>query len=705
MPTIEVDRPGSTASDRSGAAAADILHLSLFGPMSARFAGREVRIKSNKARATLAYIALSEARQETRERLVGLLWSESEEDKARASLRQTLRELRQACADAGYHGLRIEWREVELDRNGVEVDVLSVIARAEQYEAHPALLNTPGLADTLLEGLDDLDPAFRVWLLAKRRTLQDRLLRALESGLRNDALDPAQRGRLAGSIINLDPTHEEACRYAMQTKAATGDTAGALRIYKNLWDVLDEDYGMEPGTATQKLVADIKTGAFEPPPATHQPGVQGLAETATTRTPSAASLDPLLSPVQKRESRLALSLQPVAMHTVDADKTHLVSGFRQLLIASLIRFREWLVTDMPLPPAQAGPAQDIGGHYDAQMFAHQSGDAVHLTIMLKELETGLYIWSDGFELKLENWFDSQRRVVRRIAMALNVHLSAERLRRLSEQPDVSLGLYDRYLRCQTLVRTFDPQHWDRLGRQFQEIIAEAPGFVPAYCGLADMHNIEHIVHPGIFRTRERERKALNYARSAVQLDPADMRAHRCLAWAYAMAKQYVQAQMHTELACELNPNDSWTIVSTALLLAFFGQSERAAELADVALDLALAPSRTHWAFQVDIQFLRGNYQAALDAADRAQDVLWGVAAWRAATLAHLGRTEEAAAEAERFVARVRANWFGAEPATDETVVRWLLHLYPISRREDWERLREGLHGAGLPTGAMQHHAW
>ncbi len=287
-------------------------------------------------------------------------------------------------------------------------------------------------------------------------------------------------------------------------------------------------------------------------------------------------------------------------------------------------------------------------------------------------------------------------------MALNVHLSAERLRRFSDQPNVPLSLYDRWLRAQTLVRTFNPKYREWLRQQFLDIIEEAPEFAPAWCGLADLHSIEHIAFPGVLRTPEREQQALECARKAVQLDPADMRAHRTLAWAHMMARQFTQAEMHMEVAWELNPNNSWSAISVALQWAFLGRHRIAPKLARQALDMRLVPSRTHWAFNVDIQFLSGNYQVALDAAERAQDVLWAVPAWRAAALAHLGRQQEAAAVGQRFLSRIRANWFGSEPATDEAIVRWVLHLYPFRRREDWQRLRDGLLGAGLPTDGIDY---
>jgi DNA-binding SARP family transcriptional activator/tetratricopeptide (TPR) repeat protein len=681
-----------------------LLQFSLFGSFSLQQDGREIRIKSLKLRAILGYVVLSEQLVETRERLVGLLWSESGEAQARAVLRQVIRELREIFADAGRDRLRINAHEIGFERDAVDLDVWAVVRAAEAGQVHPLLLERQHIADDLLAGLEDLDPSFRGWLLARRHLLSDRLLRALEKALdRTD--DPNAQAQLAEAILNLDPTHEEACRRLMLASATSGRTAHALRTYKALWDLLDQDFGMEPSKATQDLVADIKLGVYEhgtltkDDPASPAPPPDGFSEASPSKSlqtppdPSASASQP--------QTRLLLSLQAVNTRQVQPDMVHLVVGFRQLLIASLVKFREWHVTDVPFrPPAEAMPP-DGDERYEIQIFASQNRQVLQLTLMLKALATGFYVWSDGFELNLATWFDSQHRVIRRVAMALNVHLSAERLRRLSGRPDIKIGVHDRWLRCQTLLRTFDPQHWASLAAQFNEIIEAAPHFVPAYCGLADMHSIEHIAHPGIFRDRSRAGRALELARKAVELDAADIHAHRTLAWAHAMMKQYGQAELHIQVASELNPHDSWTTISAALLLAFCGQYRRATELGQSALDMTLSPSLTHWAYQTDIQFLSGNYEAAVEAADRARDVLWGVAAWRTAALSHLGRAAEAAAEGARFLARIRANWFGSMPATDQAITRWFLHVHPIRRHADWKRLRDGLQAAGLPAGGCE----
>src|SRR5260370_33275411 len=158
------------------------LSVSLVGRLTLRFNGRLVELRTQKAGAVLSYLALTETKHESRERLVGLLWSRSDEEKARASLRQVVRELRSAFEDAGYSGVVAERLSIHLDAERVKIDVESIIEAAESGRVHPLLLNTPHLGERILEGMDDLDPSFRVWVLAKRQTIHDSLIRTLSPG-------------------------------------------------------------------------------------------------------------------------------------------------------------------------------------------------------------------------------------------------------------------------------------------------------------------------------------------------------------------------------------------------------------------------------------------------------------------------------------------------------------------------------------------
>src|ERR1017187_1493948 len=253
----------ATRATAAAPASAARLSVSLVGRPTIRVNDRLVELRTQKAGAVLSYLALTETKHESRERLVGLLWSRSDEEKARASLRQVIRELRSAFEEAGYSGFVAGRLSIHLDAEMVEVDVESIIRLAESGNVHPLLLNTPHLDERILQGMDDLDPSFRVWVLAKRQTIHDRLMRSLNAALVAKDIAAGAKNDIATAIANLDPTHEEACCHLMRMHAEEGDVAGALRIYKALWDLLDLDYGMEPSPATEELVARIKLGAFE----------------------------------------------------------------------------------------------------------------------------------------------------------------------------------------------------------------------------------------------------------------------------------------------------------------------------------------------------------------------------------------------------------------------------------------------------------
>jgi DNA-binding SARP family transcriptional activator len=60
-------------------------------------AGTPVTVAAKRAKALLAYLAVSAGRAHPRDKLAGLLWEEREEAQARHNLRQVLASLRRPC--------------------------------------------------------------------------------------------------------------------------------------------------------------------------------------------------------------------------------------------------------------------------------------------------------------------------------------------------------------------------------------------------------------------------------------------------------------------------------------------------------------------------------------------------------------------------------------------------------------------------------
>jgi DNA-binding SARP family transcriptional activator len=676
-----------------------VLNIALFGHVRLSGGDQEIKLRSRKARALIGYLALTEAHRDSREGIAGVLWGETGEKQARDSLRQIVKELRDAFKGSGCQGLVIDPALLALDPACVTVDLWDVQRDAAAGRVHPLLLRSRRITETLMRGLEDLDEVFRGWLLPRRQTIHSQLLRDFESALRSTATPAARRADIALGLLNLDPSHEEACRAAMRLRAEEGDSAGAQRHYEQLLAVLDEDFDMEPTDETTSLYADIKAGLFEAArPPIDDVVSQGLQHALVSRAADDV-------PVRQLPAKLALLIEPFGMNGVAPDQAHLVEGFRHSLVASLIRFREWYVADAVTHRANGGKAQDVSAFYTITATAYQAGGTISVMMTLRDLDANLYIWSNSFELSLSGWFEAQQRIVRRLAMSLNVQLSADRLMRLEGRPDVALDIHDRWLRGQALARRFGADNWNRAARLYEDMIRDAPHFSPAYSSLVQMNNVVHMANPGMRRDMARAEATLALARKAVTLDPLDSRAQLALGWALAMMDRNAQAVAPMDLACDLNPYDSWTLISAALFHAYNGTPARARALADDSMQLTLTPTLMQWGYDGTIRFIEGDYRAVVDATEQAQDVIPTLPAWRAAALHHLGEQRAAAREARRFVETIRTRWSADTPATDEAIGRWLLHQYPLARRSDWERLRAGIAGAGIPVGRIEHRHW
>ena len=101
----------------------------------------------------------------------------------------------------------------------------------------------------------------------------------------------------------------------------------------------------------------------------------------------------------------ALFVEPFGVSGIGPDSMHLVEGFRIELIACLTRFREWYVCRNG--GRRTGDDRDarVSDRYGLTTTAYQAGAAINVVMVLQERPSGLAIWGERFELRLDQWFE------------------------------------------------------------------------------------------------------------------------------------------------------------------------------------------------------------------------------------------------------------------------------------------------------------
>ncbi len=640
------------------AALASSVELTTVGSVRLTLDGVEAPMSSRKALGLIVYLALQPNRSESRERVASMLWSDSGGDHARAALRQTLRRLKVDLGPAG--DILAADRSTLRLTTPVRIDVVEAAEAAGRGEPPTLLTRDEADLSRLFADLEDLDPDFNLWVAVQRERLTAQLVGRLEAALA--AADGPHRLALAEALTRVDPTHEGACRAAMQAHLNAGDPIQAMRLYERLWKVLDEELDVEPSERTQALYVAIKQGQAQP------------------TAPAAVGHErELLAPI-------AILVEPTPVDDLPRDFRYIAETFRHEMIGALSRFRDWMVIDGP----SAGGSPPTYRAYDLRLSMHHQQGSVAVSTTLNDHATGRCIWSERQSATLEDLVRVQRTTLRSLALALNVHLSAPRLQSARDMTSPMGRRYELWMQAQALMGEWRAELEDRADAILREIVAATPNFAPALVALAQINNVRPIIYPGRRVSDDRLEEALSLTSRAVMIDPLDSRAHLSRSWAHAMSGAHSAALSHMDLALDLNENDPWVIISAALGFAFAGELPRARELVEQAAAFGMRYSRAAQGYIATCLYLVGDYAAASDAADVAGDAIINLPAWQAAGRIRAGDPVGAAGSMAKFLHLAKANWHGGPNPRDEDALDWFMDCFPIRSDEVRDQLRRSL---------------
>ena len=647
------------------------LKVTIIGAPSFSYGGHKARTQSRKADALLAYLALSETGQISRASAAGLLWSESSEANARMSLRQAIKSIRRALDEICFTGFRAESDTISLDLRRIDIDMRSLVSALRGgLPQKAAVLHELRYAERILHGCDDLDENYCAWVRVQRQVWSELIMETIEQRFHATQHSRAQAEPWARALVAFDPSHEPATRYVMESRALNGDQSGALVAYKVLSETLEQEFDTEPSSETQRLNADIKLGV--------------IGETRRTSSPPSAS------PVDGTEHRPVLIVDEVSGSMPDPKSASLLTVLRQELISLLVRFREWSVVDWR--------GVDVSGKrpsYTVLMSARFEGEKFTYSLNLRDERDGHFVWGQTIRKDVETIYEEQEIFVRRMASALNIHLSADRLRGLPEQAHLPADHFEKWAQAQRLMYRWRDADDDAAQNLLLSIIRDVPGFGPAHSALAQLANGRHIVCPGVFREDHATEKALEYAQTARLLDPLDAKAHLSLAWSEALLGRYSKAEAAYRDALQLNDNDPWVLTSATHGLAFCQTDSDTREMVRRLFDMGFTLSPEHLSYLAGIHFLNGDYEECVSVSRQVPQGYYGMRTWTIASLSELGDETGARAEATDLYRALVDDWKSTEPANPLTAGDWLADMFPIRKSETRSRIRDSLARAGF----------
>jgi adenylate cyclase len=334
-------------------------------------------------------------------------------------------------------------------------------------------------------------------------------------------------------------------------------------------------------------------------------------------------------------------------------------------------------------------AREIDATYLIQGSVRRAGTKIRVTAELIAPENGEQLWAGRYDRDMGDLFAMQDEITTNLSAALAPEIYRAEAFSPARSSSTDLTAWDRFLRGLSHYYQQTKADFEASIALFREAIALDPTLSIAHAYLATIQ-VQSLQFGWIRSTRELWTEAMSLAESSVRLDPRSSFAFSILAYMHAMEGHYEAAMDAGKRAVELNPYDMGARGVLGICHLVIGEHRQAIELFSTAAQRGNSDPRYQWAaLNAFSHCLLRQYDASLSWAREALYVNPNhlqVLAVRAAALAQLGRTEEAAKAAEVLL----TSYPGLTVEKHLRNFRW-------KTPADIAHYRDGLLKAGIPS--------
>ena len=202
-----------------------------------------------------------------------------------------------------------------------------------------------------------------------------------------------------------------------------------------------------------------------------------------------------------------------------------------------------------------------------------SGTRVLVTTQLVHAASDRHLWAKSYERDLKDVLSLQNEIARAVVTEVRVALSPDEAARLARADPVDPEVHELQLRGRFHANKGTEEELERSIQYFEQALAKAPMYAPAYAGLAAAYGALADVYRAPVEVLPKAKAA---AQRALELDEGLAEAHASLGTVhFLLDRDWAGAERELKRAIELKPSSSDAHAWYAVFLATLGRHDEA----------------------------------------------------------------------------------------------------------------------------------
>ena len=290
------------------------------------------------------------------------------------------------------------------------------------------------------------------------------------------------------------------------------------------------------------------------------------------------------------------AILPFVNTSKDEDSGFLVDGIVEDLITEFSMMREFEILSRQTTVNFKDEKQDIkefSKQFDLDFIVtgsiRASGKRVRINIELSDANDDSIIWSNKYDRVIEDIFDLQDEIVRKISITLLGEIEISSLQRSKRKPTENISSYEYLLRGKENHHKFTKEANAEALANFDKAIeadnnnAQADAWKVCTLGQAMFRGFSDRKMEEIFA------EAKQNIDKSLELNENDFECHRMLSAVYLSNHDYILAEDHGRKAFNMVPNDPRVLSGYGEVLVRTGKVDKGLELLNKAFELDPIP--------------------------------------------------------------------------------------------------------------------